>query len=469
MKNRVKILILSILVISFSCQDEEYEMGEKLQKSDLNFTIEQDLSADAGGNTVVLTNKTPETVAVWDYETGKSTEQTVTVKYAFAGEYTIQFSAVTAGGVVDADPVTITVTEDNLNYVNDPLWNNLSGGVGNSKRWLLDLDAEGVSRYFVGPLYFYGTDNGWLEGGEDGCYGEDCWSWGPDWAGNTWLMDAADYGYMEFSLDGGPYVTVNHLTLPGLGAQEGTYYLDVDTHTLSMFDASMIHNSGYSSCVSNWGNMKVLSLTENTMQLGVIRESIGNCSGEGPAMLVYNFISQDYHDNWVPEETVVECDEGYEPTFASGELLEILTGGAGSGRYWKLDASGNPVDWIVGCQGWTIDATSSYNWGWNDAWTDIADEAWIRFDQWGGQTYTRFQGGVTTSGTFTINESTNEITLSGNNTLIQNADSWMSPTTSTITVIKGDNDPNAANGLWFGTSYNESTDEWLVFHYILGY
>ncbi|WP_338731598.1 hypothetical protein [Mangrovimonas cancribranchiae] len=346
MKTIVKILMLSMLVLTFSCSEQEYELGEKLSKSELNFTIEQDFSVDPGGNTVILTNNTPETVAVWDYGTGRSTEQSVTVRYAFAGEYTIQFSAITAGGVVEADPVTITVTDDNLNYVDHELWNNLSGGVGNSKRWLLDLDSEGVSRYFAGPMFFYGTNNGWLEGGgpsadgsqESGCYGDDCWNWNPDWPSNTWIMDAADYGYMEFSLDGGPYVTVDHLTLPALGTQEGTYYLDVDSYTLSMFDAEMLHNVGYDDCVSNWGNITVFSLTEDTMQLGVVREAIGACASEGPAMIVYNFISQDYYDNWVPEEegpVEPELPDGWEDTVGVISTTAIE---------WKLSED-NPIDW----------------------------------------------------------------------------------------------------------------------------
>ena len=468
--------MLGALVLFFSCTNDDNELGEKLDPSDLDFTVVQDYSIDQGGNTVILTNNTPRTIPVWDYGTGKSNKAIDTVRFAFAGEYVIKFSAVTAGGVVEAEPVTITVSENNFDYVTNPLWVNISGGVGNSKRWYLDLDANGLSRYFAGPLYFYGTNNGWLEGGgpsadgsqQSGCYGDDCWNWNPDWPSNTWIMDAANYGYMEFSLDGGPFVTVNHLTIPTLGSQSGTYYLDVNAHTLSMFDAGMIHNPGYDSCSSNWGDITIFSLTEETMQLGVIREQIGSCASEGPAMIVYNFISQEYLDNWTPPDPVEpECDAGFEPTFAPGELLNMLTGGAGSGRFWKLDGDGNPVDWVINCMGWTSNSSSSYNWGWSDEWAAIADNSWIRFDQWGGLNYTRSEDGVETTGTFSINEATNEITLT-DNTLIQNPNSWMNPTTNIITVVKGFNDSYEDDGIWFGTSYNAGSNEWLVFHYELG-
>ncbi|UOB18739.1 hypothetical protein [Abyssalbus ytuae] len=339
MKSIIKILmLLGVLVLFFSCNDNDYELGEKLSPSELNFSVVQDYSADAGGNTVILTNNTPGTVAVWDYQTGTSNKNQVVVNYAFAGEYTIKFSAVTAGGIVEAESVIITVTDDNYNYVTDPLWETLSGGVGNTKKWYLDLDADGLSRYFTSPLYFYGTDNGWLEGGDAGCYGDDCWTWAPVWESNQWIMDAADYGYMEFSLDGGPFVTVDHLTLPALGTQSGTYSLDVESYTLAMSNAGMLHNTGYDDCVSNWGNITLFSLTEDTMQLGVIREAIGACSSEGQAMIVYNFISEEYRDNWIPEETGPV--EPILPDDWENTVSEITS----TSIEWKLSEN-NPIDW----------------------------------------------------------------------------------------------------------------------------
>ena len=38
--------------------------------------------------------------------------------------------------------------------------------------------------FYAGPMFFYGTDNAWLEGGDNGCYGTDCWNWSPEWKGN---------------------------------------------------------------------------------------------------------------------------------------------------------------------------------------------------------------------------------------------------------------------------------------------
>lgn len=468
MKN-IKLIVsfcLLTLVVFTSCSDDDYKLGTLPDKSEITYEVYQDLNLDPGGNTVIVKNTTPETILTWNYGTGKSNKSVDTIQYAFKGDYTIDITATTGAGLVHLDPVTISVTDDNLNYVDDPLWTALSGGVGESKTWVLDLDAEGVSKYFVGPQYFYGTDNGWLDGGQDGCYveGGDCWNWSPDYAGNSWLMPAADYGTMTFSLDGGPYVTVDHLTIPARGTESGSYFLDSNAKTLTMTDATILHPESIESCVDSWANMRIFSLTEDALQLGVLRKS----SCDGAAYLVYNFISKEYSDNWVPEDIIPEVDEGFDPTFQPGELLQVLTGGPAAGRFWKLDGSGNPVDWLAGGIGWTTSSADSYDWGWNDAWTDTATNSWIRFDQYGGsQNYYKNQNGVETTGTFTINEDTNEITLSDAGTLIGVDGHWMSPTTSTFTVIKAVPNDFESFGLWFGTSYDEGKDEWLTFHYII--
>src|SRR5688500_7991376 len=133
MKN-IRLLLFKLLVLVMilsSCQDDDFELGEVLTPSEIDFQVTQDLTADPGGNTVILKNNTPGTIPLWDYGTGRSTRQSDTVRFAFKGDYQIRLSVATAGGIVYLDPVTVHVTEDNLNYVNDPLWTLLTGGVGN--------------------------------------------------------------------------------------------------------------------------------------------------------------------------------------------------------------------------------------------------------------------------------------------------------------------------------------------------
>jgi len=458
MKNfRILFLLLLAPVLFFTaCQDDDHELGGMLDKSEIHFKVVQDYEADPGGNTVILINETPGTISMWDYGTGKSNREIDTVHFAFQGDYVINFSALTAGGIVEMDPTTVHVTEDNLSYVNDPLWTNLTGGPGNEKMWILDYGGHGI---FDGPVYYYEPLTTW----EDFQAGTAKLGWAPAYADNTWLIPEADKAStMTFSLKGGPILTTHKIS-EGVD-EKGTFSFDAKTHTLSTTDATILRSPSFIANATNWNNkLVVLSLTENALQVGVRRTN-----SEGDYLYVWNFISKEYADNYVLEAPVATGpDEGFDPTFAAGELLTMLTGGPSSGHVWKLDAAGNPIDWIAGGVGWTESAASSSDWGWNSSWDAVASDSWIRFDQFGGQNYTRNQNGTTTTGTFTINEETNEITLSDNNTLLQNAASGLNPATSTLKVVKAFPADFQSKGIWFGTSYDAAKDEWFAFHYII--
>jgi hypothetical protein len=48
----------------------------------------------------------------------------------------------------------------------------------------------------------------------------------------------------------------------------------------------------------NWSYYEIISLTATTMRLGVYRDK--DVDGEGNALLVYNFISKEFSDNYAP-------------------------------------------------------------------------------------------------------------------------------------------------------------------------
>lgn len=322
--------LLAWIMLAFSaCQPEEYSLGEMISKDDLQYSITQD-SDDP--NLVILESETPGVTPLWVTPMGRSTSVNDTVKIPFAGEYDFVYGVQSDGGFVRADTFNLEITTNNLMYVEDPLWEKLTGGVGEEKTWLLDLDADGVSKYFDGPLYFYGTDDSWetvTEGEEvDG----DSWNWKPSWEGNQWLMPEGDYGTMTFRLKDNATVTVNHEML---GRQEeGTYFLDADAKTLSMTDAAPLHDEERDDQVSSWGDIKVLSLTEDAMQLAVLRDQ----SDEGEALLVYNFISKEYAENWEPTDQAdpePELPEGWKEEVSKVVNKEIT---------WKLSEQ-NPLDW----------------------------------------------------------------------------------------------------------------------------
>jgi len=467
-KKLTGVFLLGISLIT-SCSKKDHDLGRMLDKSEIKFEVVQDLATDPGGNTVILINKTPGTLALWDYGTGKSTRERDTVRFAFKGDYVVKFSALTGGGVVDMDPVTVKVTADNLNYVNDPLWTLLTGGVGNEKTWVLDVNANGDKKVFTSPVYFAGMDNAYGTLADDGksikwsqvCEvpnGNNCWTYAPNYTSDTWAADKKDYGYMTFSLKGGPFFKADHKGVSNLNIENGTYFLDINTKVLTTTDASILGVNFTHGDASNINSVRVISLTENTMQLAVKHKS-------KPEYQVLNFLSKTFSDNWTPPVVppVVTVDEGFNPKFAPGGLLDYITGA--SVRLWKLDAEGNPIDWIAKGKGWTTGHASSRDWGWNNSWDAAVANSYIKFTK-KGLKYTRSQNGVVTNGTFTVKESSNEITLT-DGALLQNPGNWMNPTQTTLKVLKAF--PNAVDekGIWFGTTYDAAKDEWFAFHYVL--
>lgn len=338
MKRIVKIFtVLLAGLIAYACTPDEYGLGSLNVKSGelvegIAFKIEHD---DDNANIVYLTSLMDNSFTpLWDHPQGRSQQHQVTLKIPFPGTYTVKFGVQTRGGIVYGEPVTFTIEDFYAPFVEDEMWEFISGGVDNEKTWYLDLDGDALSRNFLGPLYFYGTDNGW----QGACMkdGGDCWNWNPDYKGNSWLMTASNFGSMTFDLKGAANVKVVHNTISSRGTETGTYLLDAEAKTLRITDASPLHDSGRDGVVIDWGNIKILSLTKDFMQLAVLRDPA--LSGEGACLLVYNYISKDYFDNWVPGE-VVEPEPPY-----TGNPNDDLTTSVTTKKKWRMSLN-TPYNW----------------------------------------------------------------------------------------------------------------------------
>jgi hypothetical protein len=287
MKNAIIILPMLLVLTVASCTKDEHSLGASPAKADIKYSVTQDFKADSGGNTVILRNLTPQTISIWDFGTGTSTRMTDTVHFAFKGDYTIKFSAATAGGIVQLDSVVVKVTEENLSYVTDQMYYDISGGPGKEKQWVLDTDGK----FFLGPLTFIDPANFstvWWDAGQ-GIF--------PD------NMARGDYGLMTFGLLGGPgFKAVK--PMEGNITQSGSYSLNLPKKRLTITGGTILR--GYKPAKNgisgiNWSYYEIISLTSTTMSLGVYRDK--DVDGEGNALLVYNFISKEFSDNYVPPVT----------------------------------------------------------------------------------------------------------------------------------------------------------------------
>ncbi len=331
--NITKAFMTAGVLLFSACQPDKFELGELLKKEDLNFTIVQD-SEDP--NAVMLEAKNSGCQPFWVTPMGRSTKTQDTIRLPFEGEYSFIYGIITRGGVLQADTFKVTITTTNLSYVSDPLWNLLTGGVGEEKTWYLDLNAEGESRYFEGPLYFYGTDDSWATVTEGKVVEGDVWNWQADWPGNQWIMPEGDYGSMTFSLKGNAEIVVDHKMLDRL--ETGTFFLDAGGKTIKMTDATPLHDAGREGQVIDWNNMRLMSLTENAMQLAVLRDEA--LSGDDAALFVYNYISKEYYDNWVPADLPEPEPEPQLPLDWEKDISQIVL----TTISWKLSEE-NPLDW----------------------------------------------------------------------------------------------------------------------------
>ena len=309
-----------------ACQPEKYALGDAdITKDDLVVNVAFTVTPDsADPNTIYLESLMPAKYTVlWEHPQGYSQASKVTLKLPFKGTYDIKFGVITRGGAVYGDPYQLVLTTDNLSYVNDSFWTMLTGGAGNSKTWHLDLNAEGESsRMFKGPMWFftdgYCWDNFHTAKGEsylDSYYDENAawnpdnaivpnsdWYWNADWAGNSWMCDAGDFGTVTFDLIGGANMTVDD----GSGAVTCPFTLDVTKHQISYSGLLPLHPSSIS-LVAETTPSEILYLDDNFFQITARRED-----GQ---LISLNYVWDGYEEPVVEEEIDIVLPEDWREYF----------------------------------------------------------------------------------------------------------------------------------------------------------
>lgn len=334
-------VIVGVLMAFAACTPDKYELGEvDITSEDLVEGLAYTITHDEDNPNIIYLKSLLESkyTCLWEHPQGRSEAAEVTLQMPFAGEYEVTFGVQTRGGVVYGETTTFTVDDFCEEFVTDQLWTYISGGVGESKKWYLDIDASGVSRYFSGPVYFYGTDDSWetvTNGTSLDTDVYDSWTWAADYssvAGWQFTTELIDFGYMEFDLIGNSNLTVVN---NALGTTEtGVYMLDTDNHTITLTDVKLLHDEYNDGAVSSWsGTLKLLSLTEDAMQIGVERIS-------DPCLLSFNFISEDYYNNWSPttttDEGTIELDDDWRD-YVEPKTNKVIT--------YTLAADDTPFDW----------------------------------------------------------------------------------------------------------------------------
>lgn len=162
--------------------------------------------------------------------------------------------------------------------------------------WYLDIDADGNTHYWDGPIYYYGTEDSWatITNGEYRFDDSDSWAWEPAYSENTWICTAADYGSMTFAEDGTVTIAVDGDTITG------TFTVDTENKTISLEgDGVEVISCGFESvCTNRTTDLPIFSLNEYGMQIGLLRDN----SDEGPCYLSHNF----YSDTQLASESAID-------------------------------------------------------------------------------------------------------------------------------------------------------------------
>ena len=344
-----------------SCSEDTYSLpspditAEQLVEG-VAFSVEHDAQ---NPNIIHLKSLMPEKYSVaWVTPQGRRSTNEVTLQIPFDGSYEVQMGVNTRGGYVWSAPYTFTVDDFCAEFVDHYLWTRLSGGVGQSKTWQLDLgvldDGTTKTTYWTGPHWYWNPNYTWdhlhaatetenaaanyrdsdpwdaatainpdevaaVDGADAG------WYWAADYAGNSWMCTAANYGYITFDLIDGANVTITDAD--GNVLEKGTYLLDTDNHTISFSGVYPLNSS-------NGGLMtrdcKLLYLSDTAMQL------IGDGIKSGSATSC-NYVTKEYFENYQADEVSKEpqLPDGWREDVSQTVITSVK---------WVLSDK-NPLDW----------------------------------------------------------------------------------------------------------------------------
>ncbi len=473
----ILVLLAAMPMLFFaSCEeDEPMEPGNEFQPvKDVNFFVSIE------GNYVTFT--TTMTGGVWVTTSGVDytmVDQEVVVHLPNMGTYSFTCSSIGSGETLTSDPFDVEITDNDNDFLNHGLWKYLSGGADQTKTWKMDMSEQhGGSIYFAGPVFYSGDENGpywawdvtdtvsadnpYTATLDDGSTKEftSIFNWSPDYAGNTWLMAAQDYGTITFDGTNGTVSTsVFGETV------NGTFTFD--TVTLKMgftggiklpIDTARLNEPQFVD--EDLANVRIFSLTDSAMQIGIKRtyegfDTDGVTQIESRWTMIYNFIVDGY-DYPIPEE------------FTYSEPVDTDYAGADLVGTWKYAPV--PFDWVswlgTGNQGTILDPMPLNNWATP---ADMIATDWLGLTQadldaaanvelvFGGDGSCTIQGLATT---YTLDAGV--ITFADSVGLTVGAH-WFTFGGTSIKILDGVTGTSGTGDIWIGNQ-NEAKNESSSFH-----
>lgn len=203
------------------------------------------------------------------------------------------------------------------------------------KTWEIDLKEDGSHYKFDGPSYFYGLDDSWATVTNNQPVVGDVWNWCPNFKDNTWVVGGDTKncsGSMTFSEeDGKNVVKVHQIQSDGTYKDsEGTFTIDEKNKVLNL-DIDILAPTNYSGefVSDKKTNIKILSLDDESLQLGVVRTD----PSQNPCLLTINYVTADVKYGFTAKLTCYGGDDENTPDAWNSATVNVLGGAKGLKTY----------------------------------------------------------------------------------------------------------------------------------------
>jgi PKD repeat protein len=256
----------SILMLLFACKKENPQLGPEPTAADAAFVY----TPSAGNaNIIEFTANNPNLQCLWDFGNGtKAKGASVSSPYPYAGTYTVKLTVFSSGGSKSSTQ-EITIAQDNLGLLNNPIFILLTGGINGPgyKTWVIDSTATGHLGVGPDPISPLGnTPEYWSAGALDkagaGLYGDKY-----VFHLNGFKFDMINNGdvYVHNSLAAnfpGSFLNLGDFTAPYADQMNESWTLLENADT-----TITISNNAFMGFYSGVNTYKILDITDSTLSL----------------------------------------------------------------------------------------------------------------------------------------------------------------------------------------------------------
>ena len=198
------------------------------------------------------------------------------------------------------------------------------------KTWEFDLKLDESHYKFVGPVYFYGKDACWASYTNNQPVVGETTGWDADYASiKSWAITDPSHcqGTMKFYEEDGKYkVKVHQIKSDGsYEDSEGTFTVDEKDKTITM-TIDPLNPVEYQGGITRTDEtkIKVMALTDESLQLGVVRSSDGQ-------LMIYNYVSDELKNGFTAKLTCYSGDDT--PDQWNSATVNVLGGAPGLKTY----------------------------------------------------------------------------------------------------------------------------------------